>query len=292
MLTIFTIPRSFYGDARVRQRNALNSWLRLTPKCEIVLCGDDPGVAETAQEFGVRHVGKLAVNEFGTPLMNSAFAKVAASAAFPRLCFVNSDIMFLDDFLPAVSRIAFSRYLLGGKRWNVDLEGEWDFDAPDWQESLRTRVVEEGELFPARGSDYFVFPPDGEIEELPPFAIGRPYWDGWFFFHARKLGLPVIDGTQAILCVHQNHDYVHVAKARKKWWGPEGDRNLALIRERNETFFNLTDATYLLTPEGTIPARGWRYLRRRVYTMQYFYPQTRAPVQWSYKFWRRVRGLD
>jgi hypothetical protein len=256
------------------------------------LCGDDPGVAETAAEFGVRHYANLPRNEYGTPLMNAAFQEVAETARFPLLCFLNSDIILLDDFLPAVHKIRFKRFLLGGRRLNIDLELEWDFEDPDWQNKLRLFVLEKGELFAARGSDYFVFPPDGELEKLPPFAIGRPYWDGWFFFHARKLGIPVLDGTQAIQAIHQNHDYAHVPKAREKWWGPEGDGNLQLIHERNEVFFNLTDATYLLTPKGVVAARGWRYLRRRVYTFQYFVPQLRAPIQWGYVMWRRVRGLE
>jgi hypothetical protein len=292
MLTIFSIPRSFEGEARIRQRNALNSWVRLEPRCEVILCGDDPGVKETAREFGVRHAGDLAVNEFGTPLMNSAFEKAAASAKFARLCFVNSDIILLDDFLPAVGRVTFPRFLLGGKRWNVDLDAELDFADAGWRDQLRARAQAEGELIRARGSDYFVFPPDGQLENLPPFAIGRPYWDGWFFFHARRLGIPVLDGTAAIMAVHQNHDYGHVAKGRERWYGPEGDRNLELIAERNETFFNLTDATYLLTPTGVVPARGWAYFRRRVYTTQYFVPAMRVPVQYGYKAWRRVRGLS
>jgi hypothetical protein len=51
MLTIFTIPKPFRGHIEVIQRNAIESWLRLRPQCEIILCGDDPGVAEAASEY-------------------------------------------------------------------------------------------------------------------------------------------------------------------------------------------------------------------------------------------------
>ena len=56
MLTIFGIPKSFEGHNKIIQRNAIQSWLKLCPKCEIILFGDDEGVLETSNELGVKHI--------------------------------------------------------------------------------------------------------------------------------------------------------------------------------------------------------------------------------------------
>ena len=41
--------------------------------------GDDPGVAEAAAEAGAIHIGEPAKNEFGTPLLDWAFARGSAA---------------------------------------------------------------------------------------------------------------------------------------------------------------------------------------------------------------------
>jgi hypothetical protein len=72
LLTLFSIPKPFDGHIGVIQRNALESWTRLRPACEIVLFGDEPGVAEVARELSLKHVPDVTRNEFGTPLVNSS----------------------------------------------------------------------------------------------------------------------------------------------------------------------------------------------------------------------------
>lgn len=52
MLTIFSIPKAFNGHIGDIQRNAINSWTRLQPECEILLLGDDEGTGKAADENG------------------------------------------------------------------------------------------------------------------------------------------------------------------------------------------------------------------------------------------------
>jgi len=73
MLTIFTIPKAFEGHIGIIQRNAIGSWSRLG--CDVILCGDDPGVSEAAKEVGATHIPDIDRNDYGTPLLSSAFAK-------------------------------------------------------------------------------------------------------------------------------------------------------------------------------------------------------------------------
>ena len=74
MLTIFTVPKPFDGHIGIIQRNAIQSWRCLRPACEVILCGDEPGTAETAAALGTDRIPAVDRNEFGTPLLSSVFA--------------------------------------------------------------------------------------------------------------------------------------------------------------------------------------------------------------------------
>ncbi|GAF74554.1 unnamed protein product, partial [marine sediment metagenome] len=195
MLTVFSVPKPFLGHIGIIQRNAIQSWTRLHPECEIILCGDELGTEEAAAENKARYIRSIARNEYGTPLLNSVFAQVRQTANHPLLCYVNADIILLRDFLEAVQRIWFPRFLAVGQRWDVHITEPWNFELSDWNQRLRRYVAEHGVLHPPAGSDYFVFPRDDALGKLPPFAVGRPGWDNWFIYRARKLGVPVVDIT-------------------------------------------------------------------------------------------------
>ena len=91
-LTLFSLPKAF-SDPHIAliQRNALASWRHLGPDVEVLVMGDDPGVAEAASELGAEHVGQPAVNEFGTPLLDWAFREAARRGSGELLCYVNAE---------------------------------------------------------------------------------------------------------------------------------------------------------------------------------------------------------
>lgn len=132
-LTIFTIPKSFVGHTGVIQRNAIESWKRLEPACDIVLCGDDPGVADVAAELNVQHLPDLERNELGTPYLDSAFKQVRDASDSDLLCYVNADILLLSDFRAALQHIRAERFLMVGQRCDVDIDEPIDFTEPDWE---------------------------------------------------------------------------------------------------------------------------------------------------------------
>ena len=117
MLTLFTTPKLFESHAAVIQRNAIRSWTLLRPACEVILFGDDEGTAEVASELGVRHVPQVARNEHGTPLVGDLFAKAQRLATGSLLCYVNADIMLMNDFVLAARRVARlkARFLMVGQ---------------------------------------------------------------------------------------------------------------------------------------------------------------------------------
>ena len=251
MLILFTIPKPFRGHIGLIQRNAIRSWTLLRPACEIILFGDDEGVAGVAQELGLRHVPEVARNEFGTPLINSIFERAEATASYRLLAYVNADIILVSDFVAAVRRIPFRRFLMVGQRWDVDLDRPWDF-SPGWETRVRAHVGHHGRLHPRLGIDYFVFS-RGLWGSIPPFAIGRTVWDNWLIWRARERRAIVIDATEAVLAVHQNHDYGHIPDGIEgAWKGSEARRNLELAGGHQARGFTLDDATWMLPARGIV----------------------------------------
>lgn len=279
MLTIFSIPKAFHGHIDVIQRNAIQSWLRLYPPCEVILCGDDAGVAEVASEFGVRHLPDITRNEYGTPLLSSAFARIQQVAQHRLICYVNADIIFLSHLTACIKRVAFQRFLMVGQRWDLVLTAPLDFQRQDWEQRLMAQVSNHGILHPPSGSDYFVFPTD-VMGHLPDFAVGRPGWDNWFIYRARTLGIPVIDVTDVNTVIHQNHDYSHIPHGSdgKSSEGPEADYNLNLVGGFDHVF-TLEDATHLMTRHMLLPAWKPSHLRRVWRTLPILRPETRTFVR-------------
>jgi len=249
MLTIFSVPKAFRDHTSIIQTNAIHSWLMLRPQPEIILFGNDEGTAITASQLGIRHVPDVQCNEYGTPLLNSIFRTAQDIASNPLTCYINADIILLSDFMPAIRQIHMPSFLLIGQRWDLDLTEAIDFVNPVWEKELRARLAEKGKLHPPTGIDYFVFPRN-MYAEIPAFAIGRTTWDNWLIYRARFLGIPVIDATEVVVAIHQNHGYEHLPQsAEGPWKGPERNRNLELAGGLAHVF-HLEDANRVLTRQG------------------------------------------
>jgi len=247
MLTIFSVPKPFVGDARTIQRNAIRSWKSLSPACQVVICGDEPGCRDIASEFELDHIPEIERNELGTPLLSSVFRHAEERATHDRLCYVNADIILFPDFLAATQRVAETsrRFLAVGESTNLEVTSEFDSAHRDF-DALRRRALTMGTVRRRDWIDFFVFP-RGVIGPLPAFAVGRPYWDNWMIWRARSLRIPVVDISTSALVIHQAHGYGHVKQATgDRWEGPEGDRNFRLLGFE-EHQFSLNYATHRLT---------------------------------------------
>ena len=177
VLTVFSLPRAFAGHSAVIQRNAIASWLRL-PNVEVILLGEEEGLADTARTLGARHELKIGRNRHGTPMVSDAFARIRGLARSPYLAFVNADIILTRDFTRALEVLfhaPFQNWLAVGQRYDLD-QHEPIGDAPDWESALRRDVSVRGILHGKAGLDYFLFPKDLPIV-LPPLAVGRPGWE-------------------------------------------------------------------------------------------------------------------
>jgi hypothetical protein len=275
-LTIFATPKKFDGHIGVIQRNAIQSWTRISPRPDIILFGTEAGTVEVAHEFRLVHVANIKCNQWGTPLVSDLFEQAESRSTSPVLSYVNSDIVLFDDFAQAVVRVAglTPQFLLVGRRTDLDIKDSFSFQG-GWSEALRQRARREGKLQIARSIDYFAFS-RGLYPAIPPLAIGRFWWDNWLLWKARSLHAAVVDATREVLIIHQNHDYSHTTYGPSKEELMASDECILNARltcadsaDYDDGFFwryayTIDDATHRLTPGGLKknPRRLWKQFKR------------------------------
>jgi hypothetical protein len=263
-ITFFAVPKPFRGHIGLIQRNAVQSWLRAFPGCQVILLADDDGTAEAAAQLGVVHVPNVARNEFGTPLLHDVFAGAQQEARHDVMCYVNADIALTSDLGEAVSAVRerMIKFLMVGSRVDLDIDRPIDFDSTSWERDLRSRAHRSGQRRSAEWIDYFVFP-QGMYRDVPPFAIGRTAFDNWLLWRAHSLGAALVDASDVVVAVHQNHDYAHHPEGERGLWGGlEAARNRELIGTSRRCFF-ISDATHRLTPNGLRRNFGRERFRRK-----------------------------
>ena len=254
-ITLFSMPKAFTNTFATIQENALKSWMKLRPCPEIILFGNDEGVAEFAQKYNLKHIPNVQRNEFGTPLLNDLFLKAQTTAAGEICVYVNADIILMNDFVEAVDKVGteFDQFLMIGRRWDIDITESVEFDKEKWQEHLRMQVKMVGSLHLDRGIDYFAFR-KGLWRQIPPFGIGRTAWDNWLVYAPLSEGKDVVDATEAVTVVHQNHNFSHIR-------GGKETPRFQLEAQQNREIAGpvvlmgvgaASDATWRLTKDGLV----------------------------------------
>jgi len=245
MLTIFACPKPFRGVTAIHQYNAIESWKRIHPNVQVILVGNDQGVAEASRELSVTHLAECERTDFGTPLVSSIFTQARTAAAHEILCYVNADIILTRFFLACLAAVRRrkDRFLLVGHRYDVDLDEKVDFEESSWERQLAARCAGCGKFATEWFIDYFAFPRE-ELQNMPPFAVGRARWDNWMIWKARASGVPVIDASAFTTAIHQNHDYTHHPEGKAwAWEGPEASANHELAGGW-EHLYSLADCTH------------------------------------------------
>ncbi|MBN2240370.1 MAG: hypothetical protein JW712_11405 [Dehalococcoidales bacterium] len=274
MLTLFAAPKAFNGHNKIIQVNAIKSWMLLGSGCEIILLGKDEGIAEFASETGIRYIPDIEYNSHGTPYVNSVFSLAQNAAKHDVVCYINADIILMNDFMRAVERVPSGKSLAIGQRWDLDINELIDYADSNWEEKIRSRLVNDGTLHEKTGVDYFIFP-KGMYEDIPPFYLGRTSWDNWFVFQARFMKVPVIDITPLTTVIHQNHDYRHIkGKGDKEtaFKGQEARENQRLLGQW-EYSFNINHAVKVLTKDGIKNNTSFKHLVTRFDTLHVLHPR-------------------
>jgi hypothetical protein len=294
VLTLFTAPKAFSNPhIATIQRNAIANWLQLGPDVDVMVVGQEAGLAEAVVELGAQHLPEVARNAEGTPLISSIFHLARQASHSPLLAYLNADILVLPDFVSIARQVhaQVNRFLIVGQRWDLDVTSRLDFSA-GWGERLWQDVRQFGALHRPAGSDYFIFPRE-LFSDMPGFAVGRAGWDNWMIYHARRQGWPVIDGTPMLRVIHQNHDYSHLPGGQPHYNLEETRRNMEMaggqeamytVLDTDRQLINgvihlprptllrlLRQAELILAPTGQVVgglrrygARQFRRLRRRL----------------------------
>lgn len=269
MISIFATGKPFRGHSGIIQRNAIQSWKALHPDIEIILFGDDEGAGEVAREFSLRHEPHVERNEHGTKRLDFMFARAQAIARHDILCYINCDIILMQDFRRAVERVSFAHreFLMVGRRWDTDITEPLDFARPGWDAELRALAMGQGRQRTAEWIDYFAFSRGLYPPDMPPFVL-RVFWDNWLVWKAMDSQKPVIDASSVVLAVHQNHDYNYHPKGKQGVWnGEEAGKNGQLAGGWRH-LRTIADAPVGLTPDElkSRPSRHWSTAKR--YTRQ------------------------
>jgi len=294
LITLFSAPKPF-TDPHIAtiQHNAIRSWTLLR-EVEVILLGEEDGLAQAAQELNVKHIANVARNASGTPLISSMFQLARENSHSDLLCIVNADMILMSDFVEAAKQVMKlkEKFVLLSQRWDLAVTTPLDF-APGWERQLVETVRTRGQLHRPAGSDFFLFPKSC-YQDVPNFAIGRAGWDNWMIYKARKENWPVIDCTPSVMIVHQNHDYSHLPEGKTHYTLPETDENIRLAGGQANVRYTIIDATRRLV-DGKLARPKLTYLRfmrglelflRKVF---FFLPEdmienVARPKRWKKKF--------
>lgn len=264
MITLFTTTKPFKDHSGIIQRNALKSWKLLSPQVEIIVFGNEDGVADVCAELSLRHVPHVERNEFGLKRIDYYFDRAQEVARHDVLCYVNCDILLTQDFLTAVERVNSwrSRFLMVGRRWDMEVREVIDFSEATWQEKVWRSALAANRQRDEKWIDYFAFPRGLFYKKVPPFVIGRTCWDNWLVWFAANSGASVVDASRVVRAIHQNHDYGYHPRGKEGVWNDEQARqNFELAGGWSHLWF-ISDAAWVLRRGGHLRRRRrGRWLR-------------------------------
>jgi hypothetical protein len=256
LITLFSAPKPFTNShIATIQHNAIKSWT-LLPDVQVILLGEEEGLAEVARELGVKHIPHVECNASGVPLISSMFQLTRENSNSDLLCIVNADMILMPDFVEVAlesrslllgkrqQAVGLQNFVLLSQRWDLDSSQSLDFSG-DWVNGLRSTVHSQGSLHRPAGSDFFLFP-KACYQDIPNFTIGRAGWDNWMIYKARKEGWAVIDCTPSLMIVHQNHDYSHLPGGKIHYDHPDTNINIRLAGGHAHIRYTILDSTHCL----------------------------------------------
>jgi hypothetical protein len=256
LITFFSAPKPFTNPhIAMIQRNAIRSWT-LLPDVEVILLGEEKGLAQAAKELGVKHLPNVTCNASGTPLISSMFQLARENSTSDLLCIINTDMILMPDFVKAVlessnllldnrqQSVGLQKSVLLSQRWDYDITTPLDF-SEGWESRLGESVRKQNRLHRPAGSDFFLFPKPC-YTDIPNFTIGRAGWDNWMIYNARQQKWPVIDCTPSMMIVHQNHDYSHLPGGKSHYEHPDTNENIRLAGGHAAIRYTILDSTHQL----------------------------------------------
>jgi hypothetical protein len=262
VITFLSSPKPFVGLDADNQLRAIRSWQQAVPGAEIVLYGP-LSLSESAQlPEWCRCVTETKTTPDGLPYFNDIVAHARIHVSHDIQIYLNCDIVLTDSLRAALPSLAgLSEFLVVGQRLDL-IEGALVHPASSIISQLVDYVARgQVEVHPKTGMDYFLFR-RGMWADLPSLIVGRGAYDNALLAYCLRRRIPVIDGTRAIVAVHQFHDYRHVPGGKRAVFsGREEGEN----RRRHDIVHgapNIGDADFRLVRGMVQPNSGRSFLRQ------------------------------
>jgi len=217
--------RSIFGRAQEIARHDVVAYVN----CDIVLTGDFArAVVVVAEAFGAQREGEQEGETRNSKRENRKVANINTENT---------------ERQRTQRKHSENKFLMVGRRWDTEITAPIDFSAGDWEERTRALALEQNHQQSQDWIDYFVFT-RGLYREIPPLVIGRVGWDNWLVWKARSEGAAVVDATDCVVAIHQNHDYgYHPQGKQGVWQDEEAQRNYELAGGVQH-IFTMDDATH------------------------------------------------
>lgn len=254
MLTIITTPKPLSVEGnRLAFQNAIRSWVRLSPRPEILVFGGDHTLVESE---GGRWVGDFRATQ-GRPYFDDFINRAERLATNDILMYCTDHLVLTSSLVPVIETVAdmFSgHFLIIGKRWGLHVQRPIDF-SDNWEGTLWDRVLGADSPGNNAAKDYIIFRRPLGLT-VPGFIMGYPWYDTWLVWAALQAGYPVVDASDVITVVHQSHKFVE-GDVEKRELTPGGQHNRRIGKSLHlDGKGAISQATHVLTPNGVIECNG------------------------------------
>ena len=285
MITIFGTPKNFEGIFDTIQTNAINSWRAQGLDVEIIIFGDSKGARKIAKSINAIYVPEIKTSNKGVPLISDLFQKADKLTKNDLLVFVNSDILLPLDFFTKIKKIQNipNKYLMVGHRWDCDVDFKIDFLNKKNYKKVWNKLFFKSKKHRPSGIDYFIYKKN-TFKNIPDFSVGRPGYDNWIVWHARRRLIPVIDLSDELKVIHQNHHFKfhNLVNDPKVFIEEDGARNMEFI---GENALNLCDANYILSSNKIIKNTTDEFINRNLGKLEKIYPE----LYYFFNYYKRIK---
>ena len=287
MITLFATPRDFSGIYKTIQENAFSSWRSLSPEIQIIIFGDSVGAKENAIKINAEYVVNIKCSDKGVPLLSDLFIQADKLAKYPIMTFINADIILPNNFLESIVILSSSldKYLMVGHRWDMDVEEKIKFDDLNHQKGFWNNAKDKSIKHNCTAIDYFIYKRN-QWKNIPDFIIGRLGYDNWLIWNARRRFIPVVDASDFLMVIHQNHESIyHTIKHNPKQYNDkEANHNFNLI---NGKTLNLLDCNYNFNNKKIVRKTNRDYKIRNLHQLPRIFPE----FSFLIKIYRRLYKL-
>jgi len=287
MITIFCTPKNFEGIFDIIQTNALNSWRAQNPDIEIIIFGDSKGADKIARSINAIHIPEVEKSSNGVPILSDIFNKAQEIAKNDILTFINADIILPFNFVEPIKIIKtkLSKFLIVGYRWDIDITKKINFNNFNYNKVLWSKLIKKAKRHSSSGIDYFIFKKN-TFSSLPNFVVGRPGYDNWLIWNARRRLIPVIDISKTVKVLHQNHhfNFHNLKKDPKIYLEEDGLTNRELI---NGNELTLNDTNYFFYNSILKKKTSDTFKNRDLGNLEKLYPELYYFFNWYKRLKRR-----